>query len=43
MKKQKKCNTAKQYAELSLENCEIDDSRREEIINFMNEIKRDCE
>jgi len=43
MKKQKQCKTAKQYAELSLENCEIDDARREDIIDFMNEIKRDCE
>ncbi len=43
MKKQKQSKTAKQYAELSIENCEIDDARREEIIDFMNEIKRDCE
>ncbi len=43
MKKQHKCLNAKKYAELALENCEIDDARREDIIDFMNEIKRDCE
>lgn len=43
MKKQNKCKIAKQYAELSLENCEIDDDRKEGIIDFINEINSDCE
>jgi len=43
MKKQSKCLEAEQYAQLALENCEIDDAHRKGITDFISEIKTNCE
>ena len=43
MKKQNQCLLARQYAEKALDNCEYDDIHRKDVIDFVNEIKTNCE
>ncbi len=43
MKKQGKCSEARNYANLALENCEPEDSHRNEIKIFISEINTSCE
>lgn len=43
MKKQNQCLLARQYAEKALDNCAYDDIHRKDVIDFVNEIKTNCE